>query len=97
MATTRVKPRQRSRRPAAPVTSGDRRPSIWREALWALDWLSLRLSPVYLGFGVPRGDGGAVVLVPGFLTTDVYLAELYLWLRRIGHRPYLSGNLPGSV
>jgi pimeloyl-ACP methyl ester carboxylesterase len=66
-------------------------PVIWREALWGLDWLSLRLSPVYSGVGVPRGDGAPVVLVPGFLTTDAYLVELYFWLRRIGYDPYLSG------
>ena len=56
-----------------------------------LDWLSLRLSPVYLGFGVPRGDGSPVVLVPGFMTTDAYLVEMYFWLRRIGYTPYFSG------
>ncbi|HEV8440444.1 MAG TPA: alpha/beta fold hydrolase [Methylomirabilota bacterium] len=31
-----------------------------------------------------------MVVVPGFLGTDVYLLELYWWLRRIGYRPYLS-------
>ena len=66
-------------------------PPLWRESLWPLDWLALRLSPVYYGAGVPRGDGSAVVLVPGFMGTDLYLSELYLWLRRIGYRPYMSG------
>jgi triacylglycerol lipase len=70
---------------------GQARPFIWREALWALDWLSLRLSPVYLGLGVPRGDGSPVVLVPGFLLMDAYLLEIYFWLRRIGYSPFLSG------
>jgi pimeloyl-ACP methyl ester carboxylesterase len=56
-----------------------------------LDWLALHLSPVYLGLGVPRGDGSPVVLVPGFLTTDAYLAEMYFWLRRIGYAPHFSG------
>lgn len=69
---------------------GLRLPPLWRESLWPLDWLALRLSPVYLGVGVPRGDGSAVVLVPGFLGTDAYLLELYLWLRRIGYRPRMS-------
>lgn len=64
---------------------------IWREALWGLDWLSLRLSPVYQGHGVPQGDGEPVVLVPGFLTTDAYLVEMYFWLRRIGYSPHVSG------
>lgn len=65
-------------------------PPIWKETLWPVDWLSLRLSPVYYGLGVPRGDGGPVVLVPGFLGTDAYLYELYLWLGRIGYRPFMS-------
>lgn len=51
----------------------------------------LHASPVYYGFGVPRGDGSAVVLIPGFLGTDLYLTELHAWLCRIGYRPYLSG------
>ena len=76
--------------PRASNAGGDN-PFIWREALWGLDWLSLRLSPVYLGIGVPHGDGSPVVLVPGFLTTDAYLVEMYFWLRRIGYNPYLSG------
>ncbi len=63
----------------------------WGELLWPLDWWSLRLAPVYYGRGVPRGDGSPVLLVPGFLGTDAYLMELYLWLGRIGYRPYLSG------
>ena len=80
-------PLQRTRQGDA----GGDNPFIWREALWGLDWLSLRLSPIYLGIGVPHGDGSPVVLVPGFLTTDAYLVEMYFWLRRIGYSPYLSG------
>ncbi len=71
----------------------DRRPAsrpIWREAFVALDWLALRSSPVYYGFGAPRGDKSAVVVVPGFMGTDHYLYELHSWLRRVGYRPYFS-------
>jgi triacylglycerol lipase len=46
---------------------------------------------VYYGLGVPRGDGSAVIIIPGFLGTDLYLTELHAWLRRIGYRPYFSG------
>ena len=63
---------------------------LWREVLVGVDWLSLRLAPVYYGFGVPHGDGSPVVVVPGFLGTDNYLVEMYYWLRRIGHKPYYS-------
>jgi triacylglycerol lipase len=51
----------------------------------------LHASPVYYGFGVPPGDGSGVVVIPGFLGTDLYLTELHAWLRRIGYRPYFSG------
>ena len=47
---------------------------IWRESFIGVDWLALRYSPVYYGLGVPRGDGSAVVLVPGFLANDFLLA-----------------------
>jgi len=63
---------------------------IWLEALAAIDWLALRSSPVYYGLGVPRGDRSAVVAVPGFMGTDLYLQEMYWWLRRIGYSPYMS-------
>ena len=69
---------------------GRRQPFIWREALFGLDWLSLRLSPVYLGIGVPRGDGSPIVLVPGLFSVGVHMLEMYLWLRRIGYSPFLS-------
>jgi triacylglycerol lipase len=64
---------------------------IWQEALFGVELLLLHASPVYFGIGIPKGDGSAVVLVPGFLGSDVYLVELYAWLRRIGYRPYYSG------
>ena len=63
---------------------------IWREALFGFDWLTLRASPVLYGCGIPRGDGAPVVVVPGFLGSDVYLLEMYFWLGRIGYRPFLS-------
>ena len=63
---------------------------LWRESLFALDWLALRTSPVYFGCGVPRGHGEPVVVVPGFLGSDSYLVELHSWLGRIGYRPYFS-------
>lgn len=65
---------------------------IWRETLAGMDWLALRSSPVYYGLGISRGDGAsAAILIPGFMGTDVYLTELYLWLWRVGYKPYWSG------
>jgi pimeloyl-ACP methyl ester carboxylesterase len=71
----------------------DQRPAavpLWRESLVGFDWLALRMSPVWYGVGVARGDRAPVVLVPGFLGTDGYLWELYAWLRRMGYQPYMS-------
>jgi len=63
---------------------------IWREALFGAELLLLHASPVYYGLGVPRGDGSAVIVIPGFLGTDFYVSHLHSWLERIGYRPYLS-------
>src|SRR5205085_686525 len=65
--------------------------SLWTEALFAAELLLLHATPVYYGFGVPRGDDSGVVIIPGFLGTDLYLMELHAWLGRIGYRPYFSG------
>ena len=65
--------------------------SIWQEALFGADILLLHASPAYYGLGVPRGDGSAVIVIPGFLGTDSYLGQFHTWLARIGYRPYLSG------
>jgi triacylglycerol lipase len=65
--------------------------SPWTEALFAAEILLLHATPVYYGFGVPRGDDSGVVIIPGFLGTDLYLMELHAWLGRIGYRPYFSG------
>lgn len=56
-----------------------------------MEVLLLHAAPVYYGFGVPHGDNSAVVIIPGFLLTDLYLVEMYGWLGRIGYRPYFSG------
>ena len=64
---------------------------IWGEALIGLEYLYLRSSPIYYGYGVPRGQGQAVVVIPGFMGSDLYLREMYGWLKRIGYKPYFSG------
>jgi pimeloyl-ACP methyl ester carboxylesterase len=47
--------------------------------------------PVYWGWGVPRGDGHPVLVLPGLLGGDQYLRPLRGWLRRIGYTPVRSG------
>ncbi|MCC6796531.1 MAG: alpha/beta fold hydrolase [Candidatus Hydrogenedentes bacterium] len=63
---------------------------IWRESLMGVDYLRLKTSLVYYGIGISKGDGSAVVVVPGFLGIDAYLIEMYAWLWRIGYKPYMS-------
>jgi pimeloyl-ACP methyl ester carboxylesterase len=65
--------------------------SIWKEAFFGAELLLLHASPVYYGLGVPHGDNSAVVVIPGFLGTDLYVSHLHSWLGRIGYRSYLSG------
>jgi triacylglycerol lipase len=65
--------------------------SIWKEVLFGAELLLLHASPVYYGLGIPRGDGSAVVVIPGFLGSDFYLSHLHAWLGRIGYRSYTSG------
>jgi len=64
---------------------------IWQELLVGVEAAFLHVSPVFWGYGIPHGDGSAVVLVPGFMGTDLYLTQLRAWLRRIGYKPYFSG------
>jgi triacylglycerol lipase len=87
-ATSRTKLRRRS---PLPHPSAESDTSIWTEALFGAEVLLLHAAPVYYGFGVPRGDGSGVVIIPGFLGTDLYLTEIHGWLGRIGYQPYFSG------
>lgn len=64
---------------------------VWQESLVGVEMAFLQISPIYWGYGVPHGDGSAVVLVPGFLATDLYLTQFATWLRRIGYQPFYSG------
>lgn len=63
---------------------------FWHELFAGVDYVRLKASAVYYGFGVPRGNGTPVVVVPGFMGADFYLLEMYWWLKRIGYVPYLS-------
>ena len=48
--------------------------------------------PVYAGrAGLPRGDGRAVVLVPGVLAGDRTLSVMASWMRRLGYAPAACG------
>jgi len=65
--------------------------SLWTEAMVGAEVLLLHATPVYWGYGVPPGDDSGVVVIPGFLATDLYLMTLHNWLSRIGYRSFFSG------
>lgn len=88
---------------APPVTEGPGEgatavapPQGWRgahvrEFRWQYELVRLLADPVWYGVGVARGDGRAVLTIPGFLAGDMSLRPLRLWLERIGYRPRRSG------
>ncbi|HEY7294163.1 MAG TPA: hypothetical protein VH916_03935, partial [Dehalococcoidia bacterium] len=51
----------------------------------ALEFGELLRDPVFWGWGVPRGDGHAVLVLPGLGAGDAYLRPLRGWLRRLGY------------
>ena len=67
------------------------RPSLFLEGRALLELAQLFADPVYYGLGIPRGHGGSVLLLPGFLGSDSYLSILHSWLERVGYHPYTSG------
>jgi len=64
---------------------------ILSEVLFAAELVLLHAAPLYYGFGIPHGENSAVILFPGFLCPDAYLAPLHQWLARIGYEPFFSG------
>jgi triacylglycerol lipase len=64
---------------------------IWKEAGAVWEWVRLRWSTLCGDGEVPQGDGSPVLLIPGFLCSDVHLFEMHAWLRRNGYRTYASG------
>jgi pimeloyl-ACP methyl ester carboxylesterase len=57
----------------------------------AAEFGQLLSDPVFWGFGVPRGDGHPVMVLPGLGAGDRYLTPLRGWLRRIGYSTVRSG------
>jgi pimeloyl-ACP methyl ester carboxylesterase len=62
-----------------------------RELRWQAELARLLVDPVFRGQGVPHGDGGPVLLLPGFMAGDASLEVMRGWLGRIGHVAYPSG------
>jgi pimeloyl-ACP methyl ester carboxylesterase len=70
---------------------GFQRPPLEGEAAAGLELALLIASRIYLGAGVPRGNGRSVLVLPGFLGNDEYLRPLRGWLTRIGYDARASG------
>lgn len=64
---------------------------FWQELYVVREWLNLKTSTVFQGDELKHGQQQPIVIVPGFLSTNFYLAELYEWLKRINYKPYYSG------
>ena len=64
--------------------------SLAREWQAAGELAQLVADPVYYGYGVPRGDGRLVLVLPGLFGGDLYLEPLRTWLGRIGYRTMAS-------
>ena len=78
----------RSRRTPGAAALAELAAGAWQPAAE----LGMLLSdPVYWGWGVPRGDGRPVFVLPGLFGGDRYLEPLRGWLRRIGYTPVRSG------
>lgn len=82
---------------AAPTAPTRAEPPAWwgrplAETRSTLELARLLVDPVFVTrSGLPRGDGRAVVLVPGFLAGDPTLALMARWLRRLGYEPHTCG------
>jgi pimeloyl-ACP methyl ester carboxylesterase len=71
----------------------DERELLRREAGALAELAALQRDPAFYGWGVPRGDGRLVLVVPGLFGNDLYLQPLRSWLQRIGYTPVTS-SLP---
>jgi pimeloyl-ACP methyl ester carboxylesterase len=81
--------------PTEPGRAGDAPPRWWGNHLGELRWQAelarLLVDPVYFGRGVPRGDGTAVMTIPGFMAGDASMSVMREWLRRMGYDARASG------
>ena len=66
------------------------RRSLQSEAFALGELAQLMAAPVNYGFGVPRGDGRYVLVLPGMFASDTYLYPMRAWLDRIGYRAVRS-------
>ncbi len=66
---------------------------IWREAIWPAEFMALHWHPLFWGWGVARGHGQPVVVIPGFVANDLIMLPMRQWLNRIGYRAHMANIL----
>ena len=71
----------------------ERSQGLLGEAQAFAEYAQLTADPVFMGRGIPGGDGHSVLVLPGLFGNDLYLQPLHLWLSRIGYRPVRSSLL----
>lgn len=75
-------------------------PPLERELIFALfERQLLPFSPIYHGVGVEEGHGQPVMVIPGFLGSDLYLGTMIRWLTRCGYQvlPSHISNFGDSI
>ncbi len=78
-------------RHAAPRLPLPHVPPIHLEGRVGFEAAGLVRDPVWRGYGVPRGEGRPVLLIPGFLAGDGSLGAMTRWLRDLGYRTKSAG------
>lgn len=69
----------------------DDAPRVWGEVRGPIEYRRIRRHPIYLGDGLPAGDGTPVLLVPGFMGGDDSFKPMREWLDRLGYHPEVGG------
>jgi triacylglycerol lipase len=66
-------------------------PPLWRELRAVRELREVASHPVMRGGGLPCGDGGPVLLVPGLMAGDASLRPMAACLTAAGHAPVHAG------
>ena len=70
--------------------SGEPMEVMLREIQMFIDFGALVTDPVFYGVRVAPGDGKLVVVIPGFMGSDLYLQPMRCWLGSMGYTPVRS-------
>src|ERR1035437_720370 len=97
---TATRPSKLRSRKQSPQPHAEFDTSMWTEALFGAEVLLLHATPVYYGFGVPRGNGSGVVIIPdcpNILVQRHVSATIKRALDETGRKIHLIGHSLGGV